>query len=84
MADTFQVGDRVKIATLPPYLKSDQNMPMLRPPDLVEVGEEGVVRSRKPGGYLGVKFENGAFLIDAQYLSAAEETPQQTSTENKL
>lgn len=72
MADTFQVGDRVKLAASPPYLKSDQNMPMLRPPDLVEVGEEGVVRSRKPGGYLGVKFENGAFLIDAQYLASVE------------
>lgn len=78
MADTFQVGDRVKIAALPPYLKSDQNMPMLRPPDLVEVGEEGVVRSRKPGGYLGVKFENGAFLIDAQYLKAIDAAAEDT------
>jgi len=74
MAETFQVGDRVKLASPPPYLKSDQNMPMLRPPDLVEVGEEGVVRSRKPGGYLGVKFTNGAFLIDAQYLESVDET----------
>lgn len=73
MAEKFQVGDRVKVATLPPYLKSDQTMPMLRPPDLVEVGEEGIVRSRKPGGYLGVKFANGSFLIDAQYLEAADE-----------
>ncbi|MFK8185463.1 MAG: regulatory protein SipA [Phormidesmis sp.] len=81
MADTFQVGDRVKIATLPPYLKSDQNMPMLRPPDLVEVGEEGVVRSRKPGGYLGVKFENGAFLIDAQYLEASGQASGASSEE---
>ena len=77
MADsTFQVGDRVRITARPPYLKSDENMPMLRPPDLVEVGEEGVVRSRKPGGYLGVKFSQGAFLIDAQYLEAAEEAAE--------
>jgi hypothetical protein len=68
---TFQVGDLVRIIALPPFLKSDESMPMLRPPDLVEVGEEGVVRSRKPGGYLGVKFSRGAFLIDAQYLEAA-------------
>ncbi|MGB7085007.1 MAG: NAD(P)H dehydrogenase assembly family protein, partial [Phormidesmis sp.] len=39
--DSFQVGDRVKVHTLPPYLKSAETMPMLRPPDLVEVGEEG-------------------------------------------
>ncbi len=68
----FQVGDRVQIRALPPYLKSAETMPMLRPPDLVELGEEGVILSRKPGGYLGVRFRRGAFLIDAQYLSAME------------
>ncbi|MEO0516123.1 MAG: NAD(P)H dehydrogenase assembly family protein, partial [Cyanobacteria bacterium P01_A01_bin.116] len=41
---TFNVGDRVKIATVPPFLKSDESMPMLRPPDLVDLGEEGTVR----------------------------------------
>lgn len=68
----FQVGDRVRITTLPPYLKSAETMPMLRPPDLVELGEEGVVRSRKPGGYLGVRFTRGTFLIDAQYIEAVK------------
>ncbi len=73
MADSpFQVGDRVRVTTLPPYLKSAETMPMLRPPDLVELGEEGVVRSRKPGGYLGVRFTQGTFLIDAQYIEAVE------------
>ncbi len=72
---TFQVGDRVKICALPPYLKSDDNMPMLRPPDLVEMGEEGILLKRKPGGYVSVRFSRGAFLIDPQYLElAAEET----------
>jgi hypothetical protein len=75
---TFQVGDRVRVSSLPPYLKSDENMPMLRPPDLLEVGEEGVVRSRKPGGYLGVRFNRGAFLIDAQYLEAAPSPAAET------
>lgn len=45
---------------------------MLRPPDLVELGEEGVILSRKPGGYLGVRFSRGDFLIDAEYLKAVE------------
>lgn len=76
MADSFQVGDRVKIATLPPYLKSAEPMPMLRPPDLVELGEEGTVLLRKPGGYLGIRFSRGVFLIDPQYLEpASSETP---------
>lgn len=79
MADDsqFKVGDRVRVSTVPPYLKTDDNMPMLRPPDLVELGEEGVVRSRKPGGYLGVRFSQGAFLIDAQYLESAETTAEE-------
>jgi len=69
---SFNVGDRVRIQTLPPYLKSAEPMPMLRPPDLVTLGEEGTVLSRKPGGYLGVRFSQGNFLIDAQYLENAE------------
>ena len=69
---SFQVGDHVRITTRPPYLKSAETMPMLRPPDLVEVGEEGIVRSRKPGGYLGVRFTRGLFLIDPQYIEIVE------------
>lgn len=64
----FEVGDRVKIASLPPYLKSADPMPMLRPPDLVKLGDEGTILSRKPGGYLGIRFSQGTFLIDGQYL----------------
>lgn len=71
----FQVGDRVKICALPPYLKSDDNMPMLRPPDLVEMGEQGILLKRKPGGYVSVRFSRGAFLIDPQYLGLAIEEP---------
>ena len=69
---SFKVGDRVRIIARPPYLKSAEQMPMLRPPDLVDVGEEGTVQERKPGGYLGVRFTRGAFLIDAQYIELAE------------
>ncbi|MGB7087906.1 MAG: DUF3148 domain-containing protein, partial [Phormidesmis sp.] len=81
--DSFQVGDRVKVQTLPPYLKSAETMPMLRPPDLVEIGEEGTVLSRKPGGYLGVRFSRGLFLIDAQYLEvvAPEDLPAEPPAE---
>lgn len=77
----FQVGDRIRIVTLPPYLKSADNMPMLRPPDLVELGEEGTVLSRKPGGYLGVRFSRGDFLIDTQYIEAAAASDAATPSE---
>lgn len=48
-------------------------MPMLRPPDLVAVGDQGTVLEQKMGGYWVVRFERGTFLIDARYLISAEE-----------
>ncbi|MBE9068464.1 DUF3148 domain-containing protein [Leptolyngbya cf. ectocarpi LEGE 11479] len=69
MADNlFAVGDRVSVTTQPPYLKTADSMPMLRPPDLVTLGEKGVVLEQKPGGYWAVRFERGAFLIDGRYI----------------
>ncbi|MEM8602825.1 MAG: NAD(P)H dehydrogenase assembly family protein, partial [Cyanobacteria bacterium P01_H01_bin.121] len=41
MTYVFRVGDRVRLATRPPYFKTTDPMPMLRPPDLVPVGEVG-------------------------------------------
>ncbi|MEO1510395.1 MAG: DUF3148 domain-containing protein, partial [Cyanobacteria bacterium J06633_23] len=66
------VGGKARIAARPPYLKTADTMPMLRPPDLVAVGEEGILLERKPGGYWSVKFERGAFLIDQRYLEAVD------------
>lgn len=69
MADNlFAVGDRVSVTTQPPYLKTADTMPMLRPPDLVTLGEKGIVLEQKPGGYWAVRFERGAFLIDGRYI----------------
>ncbi|ESA38085.1 hypothetical protein N836_33955 [Leptolyngbya sp. Heron Island J] len=64
----FTVGDRVTVTTQPPYLKTADPMPMLRPPDLVTLGEEGIVMEQKPGGYWAVRFERGSFLIDGRYI----------------
>jgi hypothetical protein len=63
------VGDRVQLVADPPYFKTADPMPMLRPPNLVKVGEEGVVIDRRPGGYWGVRFSKGTFLLDRQYLA---------------
>lgn len=62
------VGDRVRLITLPAYLKTAEPMPMLRPRDLLKIGDEGVVIDRRPGGYWGVRFSQGAFLLESQYL----------------
>lgn len=73
MADEteFSVGARVRVVALPPYVKTADPMPMLRPPDILRIGEEGVILDRRPGGYWGVRFEHGAFLMDRQYIETA-------------
>lgn len=65
----FTVGDRVTLSVLPPYLKTADPMPMLRSANLLALGEQGVIIDRRPGGYWGVRFERGAFLLESQYLS---------------
>ena len=65
---TIKVGDKVKLIALPPYVKTADPMPMLRSPDLLQIAEQGVIVDRRPGGYWGVRFTNGTFLLDSQYL----------------
>jgi hypothetical protein len=65
-------GTKVRLAAAPPYLKTAEPMPMLRPADLVAIGEEGIVIDRRPGGYWGVRFARGAFLLEEQYLELSE------------
>ena len=38
---TFSIGDKVRLAEVPTYLKTADPMPMLRPPDLISLGEQG-------------------------------------------
>ncbi|HEY9876716.1 MAG TPA: DUF3148 domain-containing protein [Candidatus Obscuribacterales bacterium] len=70
MSKEFAIGDKVRVVALPPYVKTAEPMPMLRPPDVISIGEEGVVLDRRPGGYWGVRFARGAFLMDSQYIEA--------------
>jgi hypothetical protein len=63
----FAIGDRVRVTSLPPYVKTAEPMPMLRPPQVIQLGEEGLVVDRRPGGW-GVRFARGMFLMDSQYL----------------
>ena len=79
----LEVGAKVRIASLPPYVKTADPMPMLRPPDVIRVGEIGEIVDRRPGGYWCVRFANGTFLLEAGYFthpsiatSPAAEEPQ--------
>lgn len=65
---SFKVGDRVQIVALPAYIKTAEPMPMLRPPDVLTIGETGTVLDRRPGGYYGIRFTQGAFLLEGQYI----------------
>ncbi|HBB34418.1 MAG TPA: DUF3148 domain-containing protein [Cyanobacteria bacterium UBA8803] len=75
MTKEFKVGDRVRLIALPSYIKTAEPMPMLRPPDVVKLDEEGTILDRRPGGYWGVRFARGAFLMDSQYLERVEDAP---------
>ena len=46
------------------YLKTSDNMPMLRPPDLVAIDEVGEIISIKSPNNVEIKFRRGSFLID--------------------
>ncbi|WP_218082341.1 regulatory protein SipA [Anthocerotibacter panamensis] len=67
--DEFAIGQTVQLTKLPPYVKTAETMPMLRPPSVLAVGEQGIVLDRKPGGYWAVRFSGGAYLLEGQYLS---------------
>ncbi|PMB01044.1 hypothetical protein CEN50_00895 [Fischerella thermalis CCMEE 5268] len=81
MSKEFTIGSKVRVIALPPYLKTADPMPMLRPPDVIRIGEEGVVLDRRPAGYWGVRFAKGAFLMESQYIESVENTQAENSNE---
>lgn len=72
MSTEFAIGSKVRVVALPPYVKTADPMPMLRPPDVIHIGEEGTVIDRRPGGYWGVSFAKGTFLLDSQYIESTD------------
>jgi len=60
----FVIKDKVRLIVPISYLKTSDNMPMLRPPDLVAIDEIGEVLSIKSPDTVEVKFRRGCFLID--------------------
>ena len=60
----FNIQDKVKLKNPLSYLKTSDNMPMLRPPDLVAIDEVGEIISIKSIDTVEIKFRRGSFLID--------------------
>ena len=68
----FKINQKVKLKAPLPYLKTSENMPMLRPPDLVAIDEVGEVLSLKSPETVEVKFRRGKFLIDIDKLEGVD------------
>ena len=60
----FEIKDKVKLIAPVSFLKTSDNMPMLRPPDLVAIDEIGEILSIKSLDIVEVRFRRGCFLID--------------------
>ena len=60
----LEIKDKVKLIAPLSYLKTSDNMPMLRPPDLVAIDEVGEVVSIRSPKTVEIKFRRGCFLID--------------------
>ena len=68
----FKINQKVKLIAPLPYLKTSDNMPMLRPPDLVAIDEIGEILSIKSPETVEVKFRRGKFLIDIDKLEKVD------------
>ena len=68
----FKINQKVKLIAPLPYLKTSENMPMLRPPDLVAIDEIGEVLSLKSPKTVEVCFRRGKFLIDTDKLELVD------------
>ena len=67
----FFIGAKVYISSPLTYLKTNDPMPMLRPPDLVSMDELGEVVGIRAKDTAEVSFRRGTFLISFEKLSLA-------------
>ena len=68
----FNIQDKVKLIVPLSYLKTSDNMPMLRPPDLVAIDEVGEILSVKSPSTVEIKFRRGSFLIDTDKIEKTQ------------
>ncbi len=65
----LSIGDKVFLITSLPYLKTSDQKPILRPPDLVSSEEIGLIVELSGTGTAKVRFRRGTFLIPIAHLS---------------
>ncbi|KAH7285312.1 hypothetical protein KP509_33G021900 [Ceratopteris richardii] len=72
--ERLKVGSPVMIIEAPPFLKTAEPMPMMRPNrGVVMSGDVGRIISRKPKDVWAVRVKAGAFLLDRRYFKPVEE-----------
>jgi hypothetical protein len=67
----IHLGDAVRLRQPLRYLKTADPMPMLRPPDLVDLGEVGRVVEIRALELRAIRFRRGTFLINLSDLEPA-------------
>ncbi|MEB3335466.1 MAG: NAD(P)H dehydrogenase assembly family protein [Cyanobacteriota bacterium] len=67
----LEIGASVRLHGTVAYLKTADPMPMLRPPDLVDPEDVGVVVERRSRDQLAVRFRRGTFLLASSQLVPA-------------
>ena len=68
----FSIGDKVSLEIPMPYLKTVDNIQMLRPPDLVSIDEVGEIFAIRSNGQLEISFRRGKFLIPPDRIKLIE------------
>ena len=69
----FSIGEKVSLQVPLPYLKTADQISMLRPPDLVSLDEVGLIIGIRPNDLLEVKFRRGNFLIPSERLKILDD-----------
>ena len=72
----LSIGDKVFIRVSQPFLKTNDNMPMLRPPDLVASDELGQIVALRAMDIVEVKFRRGTFLLPVSHLMPENQLSQ--------
>jgi len=70
---TVSIGDHVRLIRAQTFLKTADPMPMLRPPDLVDLDDVGTVVALQPGDTVAVRFTRGTFLLAVESVTVVED-----------
>eukprot|EP00271_Cylindrocystis_brebissonii_P022239 TRINITY_DN8476_c0_g1_i1.p1 TRINITY_DN8476_c0_g1~~TRINITY_DN8476_c0_g1_i1.p1 ORF type:complete len:236 (+),score=14.16 TRINITY_DN8476_c0_g1_i1:270-977(+) len=75
----LEMGSPIVIVEEPPYVKTAEPMPMMRPNEgVIKVGDVGRILDRRPKGTWAIRFAIGAYLVDRKYFQPLEANSKAT------